>query len=266
MKAANGERRSGFTLMQLLVVLAVLIFLAGMLLPGVAQMRQMAMRTQALNNLKQLGLAIHNCNSTYGRLPPTVGKFPNDKSEGTLFFYLLPFVEQDEIYRNAQGNVWHGGTAAKVVKVFLNPADASGPPDHVYRGALATSSFAANWMAFGTKGARIPATFPDGTSNTIAFGERYQMCNGQPNAWGYHGLYYWTPTFMRYSEAHFQVAPDANTKECDVRLAQSPFRDGMCAGIADGSARLLGRNLSDLTYYLACNPADGQPLGTDWND
>jgi hypothetical protein len=258
-------KRRGFTLFQLLALLALFAYLLGLLLPVVARVRQMALRMEAQNNLRQLALAMHNCHATYNKTPPAVGNFPDAKTEGTLFFHLLPFLEEQELYRNAKGDVWHGGTAAQVVKVFLNPADTSGPPDHVYRGYLATASFAANWMAFGTKGARIPASFPDGTSNTIVYAERYQMCDGQPNAWAYPAVYYRAPIFAYYSDARFQVAPDPASKECDVRLAQTPFREGMLAALCDGSVRLLSPNLSWTTYRAVLTPAGGEVLGADWD-
>src|SRR5262245_28111320 len=100
MLTTNRKRLRGFTVIELLVILAVLAFLLGLLLTAVQKVREAANRAQCQNNLKQLGLAIHNCQSTYNRLPPLVGDFPKAKSTGTLFFYLLPFLEQDNLYKN----------------------------------------------------------------------------------------------------------------------------------------------------------------------
>jgi type II secretory pathway pseudopilin PulG len=252
-------KRRGFTLFQLLVLLALFAFLLGILLPAVAKVREAAMRLQTANNLKQIALAAHTYHDANKRLPPVVGQVPGQETAWSVFFYLLPYVEEGRLYQDGLGSIFKNDTAAKVVKVFLNPADVSGPPDHVYRGTFATTSFAVNWMVNGTGNRRLQS-ISDGTSNTIAYAERYQMCDGQPNAWAYPSLYYWTPTFMYYSEGLYQIAPDANSKDCDVRLAQTPFRAGMQASFCDGSVRTLGPNARAATYRAACTPTGGEVI------
>jgi len=102
------RRTRGFTLIELLVVIAIIAILIALLLPAVQQAREAARRTQCRNNLKQLGLAIHNYESTHSRLPPTyvavhnsilpgwlgVGGPQDDANLHVYAEYLLPFLEQ----------------------------------------------------------------------------------------------------------------------------------------------------------------------------
>ena len=275
-------RRSqrGISLFELLVVLALLALLFALLLPAIFQLRKSAARAQCENNLKQVGIACHNCNDTYNRLPPLAGYFPvapaqpgNPATRGTTFFLILPFIEQDNLYKSAMDDrgsfsAWNGGVYSKFIPTYVCNVDGSAP-SHLYDGWLATASYAANFQVFGDRQAntmagqpRIPATFQDGTSNTIMFAERYQLCGGTPNAWAYDGQSAWTPAFAYASHGRFQAVPAEH--QCDPDVAQSPHTGGINACLGDASVRFVSDKVSPRTWWSACTPDGGEVLGPDW--
>jgi prepilin-type N-terminal cleavage/methylation domain-containing protein/prepilin-type processing-associated H-X9-DG protein len=100
-RAQNGRAPRGFTLIELLVVIAIIAILIGLLLPAVQKVREAAARMTCSNDLKQISLSAHNFDSTHGHLPPAIC-FDRPTGFGSYlgtFAYLLPYMEQDNIYK-----------------------------------------------------------------------------------------------------------------------------------------------------------------------
>jgi type II secretory pathway pseudopilin PulG len=253
MRAAHRVRRSAFTVLQLIVVLAILLFLLGLMVPAVQKVRQAAARTQSMNNMKQLALAMHGFHDANKAFPPAVGEI--NGQTGPTHFHILPYVEQNALYNAAQGASWKNGTYGHVIPTFLDPADSS-LPGNVYKNWLGTTNYAVNWLV--TKEGKMSIVqITDGASNTLMFAQRYQICNEAPTAWGYPSFHTWAPMFAYYNDGKFQSAPPQD--RCDPTLPQALGRSIQVA-LCDGSVRSISEAISPFTWASLTDPSDGQPL------
>jgi prepilin-type N-terminal cleavage/methylation domain-containing protein len=204
----------GFTLVELLVVIAIIGILVSLLLPAVQKVREAANRTACTNNLKQIGLALHNFNDVYKKLPPAWNPDPIfcnppmasiGTGTGTIHFLLLPNIEQNPLYVNAAANsATNNGTVnvpATIIPLYLCPSDPSLNSNLNSTGYAATD-YVANLIVFDPMGpGSVVTAMPDGSSNTVVFTERYKSCQSYQPAWANYptapggGGYNNTPVF-----------------------------------------------------------------------
>lgn len=295
------SHRSAFTLIELLVVIAIIAILIGLLLPAVQKVREAAARIQSANNVKQIALACHSYHDANGKLPPMATDINNATTQYSIYCYLLPYIEQDNLYRIGTANVnfWVGGsTSAGSVKVktFLSPRDPSNAPDTWTEnngGTWAHCNYGANHAVFGnpaggaghTDGKATLTGLSDGTSNTLGFGEQYAICGLGENENGpyYHKLWaYWTP--WRWQRGAYidtrlisnntvnpidttAAAPPQMTPRvdaCNPYYVQAMSAGGAVVGMMDGSVRMVNPNISGVTWARVLWPRDGLVLGSDW--
>jgi Tfp pilus assembly protein PilE len=267
MVISPATNRRAFTLVELVVLVAMAVVLAGVLPPALVRADEKADRAQCQNNLKQIAVACRACHAMQGRFPPTVGSLPKiDNSEGTLQFYLLPYLGEGDLYKQAQvaaGNLspWNMSVYSNSIPLFRCPSDTTAGISYLYDGWLGTTSYASNFLVFGLNGATY-ADIPDGVSNTVFFAERYQICNQTPCAWAYSGQSEWAPMFAYSTVARFQQQPPQ--AQCNPALAQAIHSGGIQVGMGDASVRTVRSSVDPKSWWLGICPNDGLPVPNDF--
>jgi prepilin-type N-terminal cleavage/methylation domain-containing protein len=161
-------RQKGFSLLELIVVLVILAILIGLLLPAVSKVREAAYKLASMNNLKQILLGLHDYASDHNDRFPNLFDNPgaNPQYRRTLGGAILPYLEQGQVNRDLVR-----GKTDYSVTLFLSPADPTRIEDtKLFK--YSRSSYGANAQVF-YRNPKLIASFPDGTSQTISFGEHY---------------------------------------------------------------------------------------------
>jgi type II secretory pathway pseudopilin PulG len=291
-----SNRRSGFTLFQLLIVGALLLLLLGLFLAGMGGLRERAAQAQSSNNLKQLMLALHSYHDAMGRFPPGV-----DDNHFSTSTQILPYIEQDNVYKNIDlkksvDDKANEAMRAVRIKVFESPLDPQEPPNEKFG---PTNYLYNNLVFFHNSKIRI-TDITDGTSNTVALGEtlkgdgktkaedvkRQHVLLGKDDLKGIK-----PDAGVKFFKDDKNIAGDRCASWMDGRFLQGTFNgelklndeqpDVSCAGLGgvsalrsldgfviialcDGSTRRVGPKLTHTTWKAALTPNGGEVFGADW--
>jgi prepilin-type N-terminal cleavage/methylation domain-containing protein len=286
--------RRAFTLIELLVVIAIIAILIGLLLPAVQKIREAANRLKCANNLKQIGLGIHNFHDTNGVLPPS--RIADQYATWSVM--ILPFVEQDNLYRQWDLTLKYYNQptfdVTTQVPIYLCPSRRRPPqignlPEDVATGkkgslgdyavassdnttdavtaydmATATGSIITG-VRSGTQWTSLTsfASVTDGLSNTLFVGEKHiqrgQMGNvkGDRTIWNGDSI----DVFARVGGPGKGIVADLNTA---TNQRFGSYHPGVCQFLlGDGSVRGLKVTTPESVLSLLIQRADGQVASVD---
>jgi len=269
----HSRRQRGFTLIELLVVIAIMAILIALLLPAVQQAREAARRLSCKNNLKQIGLAIHNYHAVYRALPMATHWFsdPNWKLY-SAFTAILPYVEQSSLFNKYNPNVkssdaLNAEAVKQRVSVYLCPSMTfpRPVPNTACGETRAPSSYAVcvgSTSAWGPNhnGAIVrhsdgPTRFrdiTDGTSNTLMVGEldyglkNYFYTSGPCEGQLRGGVPEWSTGYPGYSIASTVGLFNSDRlvngfNEYETFRSDHPGGAHFC--LVDGSVRFVSENI-----------------------
>jgi prepilin-type N-terminal cleavage/methylation domain-containing protein len=287
-------RRRAFTMTELLVVVAISAIVLALIVVTVVRVREAAARTESQNKLRQIMLGMqHFASASNGRLPA----FDPTPANANLapFLAVLPFVDQ-----GAFDLYWNREMFPPNLALFISPADPTAANGGLLEGC-GICSYAANGQIFIGQPV-LPASIPDGTSNTIGIAEHYAyMCGlGAVTGDGVNFPYltaqwgvtfsYWDTTtpgratfadvlqgYVPYTSGDPPVSvaatyspPPGPTFQtaptqaaCYSGLAQTPHPSGMLVAMMDGSVRIISPSISESNFWGAVTPAGGETIDLD---
>lgn len=271
----------GFTLIELLVVIAIIAILIALLLPAVQQAREAARRTQCKNNLKQIGLALHNYHDAHRTFPYAYLCLPcadNQIGGWGWATMILPYVDQAPLY-NAMGVGTSGHMPAvadsntqTIISAYICPSDSS-PGINCRHSNFAKSNYVAVYGSSGVgidvnhngmfyRNSRIKVRdITDGTSNTLAIGERIWggECSGNPQGSIWAGVR--NAGFFDEVAWHCQNTAAARINGTGGSAFSSRHEGGAHFLMGDGAVRFLSENIDGGTYEDLATRDGGEVVG-----
>jgi prepilin-type N-terminal cleavage/methylation domain-containing protein len=254
-----SHRRVGFTLVELLVVIAIIGILVALLLPAVQAAREASRRSSCSNNMKQLGLALHNYHDTFGKFPYGYMESGGFHLRDCWVQQILPFIEQGNMYNQYQAWVgqWIMDTPPAIKDVALTalqcPSDGSSPAQGGSGGVRSGGpGFQGNYVgcvgngilsAYGQTNGVFHynsknnfASITDGTSNTLAFSEVIIRGSADVSgAWGDGGGYWGGARWGGYGFTTME-APNTSVADKVYKCKSETYPRSPCTSINSSDA------------------------------